>query len=170
MTTPFRQVSTSEELTICHQLQADIFHGQLNLSGMKIPDAYDECSIYCQILDAQDVIGTYRVVLPNDQMGLPIEESGFQYPHAPQEKVCEMSRLVVRQESRGKVPFRQIIASACEIAEQHQASVMLAALLPQNLTLFKRYGFSQVGPPLRDSTVDSSDAEDGAVIPVAIQI
>ncbi|NEO64904.1 MAG: hypothetical protein F6J98_32715, partial [Moorea sp. SIO4G2] len=112
----------------------------------------------------------YRIVFPNNSLGLPIEESGFDIKQFDQKKVCEMSRLVVLKEKRGKIPFNQIISSAVKVAKEHNASIMLVALLPHNLPLFKRYGFSQVGPPLYDPSVKSTYTKDPSIIPMQIHI
>ncbi|EGJ28859.1 MULTISPECIES: GNAT family N-acyltransferase [Moorena] len=170
MTISIRQVSISEELDLCHQMQVSIFHQELELFGMQIPDDYDPVSVYIQILDSNAVVGTYRIVFPNNSLGLPIEESGFDLKQFDQKKVCEMSRLVVLKEKRGKIPFNQIISSAVRVANQHNASIMLVALLPHNLPLFKRYGFSQVGPPLYDPSVKSTYTKDPSIIPMQIHI
>ena len=170
MTTSIRQIFTSEQRDLCYRLQADIFHHELHLFGMKIPDRYDRHSLYMQILDAETVIGTYRIVLPNTSLGLPIEESGFHLKQFHEGQVCEMSRLVLLKEKRGKVPFRKIVSSAREVAKQHHASVLVAALLPRNLPLFQRHGFSQAGPPLQDPSVDSTDPDNGIVIPVKTHV
>lgn len=57
------------------------------------------------------MIGTYRVVLPNSTIGFPIEDSGFCCEQFRETQIYEMSRLVMRQDKRGKVPFRKIIES-----------------------------------------------------------
>lgn len=166
MTISIEQVSISEQLNLCHEMQKSIFHNELKLFGMQIPDRYDQFSVYMQILDSGVMVGTYRVVLPNDSLGLPIEESGFEIKNCDDHKICEWSRLVLLKEKRGKIPFSKIVYSACELAKQHQASTLLVAILPRNFNLFKKYGFSQIGPPLSDPTVESINAEEAVVIPM----
>ena len=170
MTNSIEQITISEQLKLCHQMQKDIFHQELNLLGMKIPDGYDDFSIYMQIRDSEAMVGTYRVVLPNASVGLPIEETGFDLQQFQPQKVCEMSRLVILKEQRGKIPFKKIIVSACNIAKEHGASILVVALLPCNVTLFKRNGFSQVGSPLSDPSVDSGNTEEAVIVPMQIQI
>ncbi|NEP62099.1 MAG: GNAT family N-acetyltransferase [Symploca sp. SIO2G7] len=170
MTISIQTVGKSDNLNLCHQMQVAIFHHELQLFGMQIPDDYDQSSVYMQILDANVFVGTYRIVLPNASVGLPIEESGFDLKRFHQKKVCEMSRLVLLKEKRGTIPFSKIIYSACEVAKQHNASILLAAILPRNFPLFKRYGFSQVGLPLYDSSVKSIDTEESVIIPMQIHI
>ena len=170
MTISIQEVSISDQLNLCHQMQRAIFHHELHLFGMQIPDNYDKLSVYLQILDADAFIGTYRIVLPNPSLGLPIEESGFNIDRFHQSKICEMSRLVLLKEKRGKIPFSKIIFSACTIAKQHDASVLVAAILPRNVPLFQRYGFSRSGPPLHDPSVESVDTEESIVIPMQINI
>ncbi len=41
MSISIKQVSSSEQLNLCQQMQIPIFHQELNLLGMKIPDDYD---------------------------------------------------------------------------------------------------------------------------------
>ncbi|NEP43056.1 MAG: GNAT family N-acetyltransferase [Okeania sp. SIO2H7] len=166
MTISIQQVSISDGLNHCHQMQIDIFHRELKLFGMQIPDRYDQFSVYMQILDSDAMVGTYRIVLPNHSLGLPIEESGLEIENCDRHKICEWSRLVSLKEKRGKIPFSKIVYSACELAKQHQASTLLVAILPRNFNLFKRYGFSQIGPPLSDPTVESMEAEEAVVIPM----
>jgi len=170
MTISIQPVSTSEKLSCCHQMQVAIFHHELQLFGMEIPDDYDQSSVYMQILDADVVVGTYRLVFPSTSVGLPIEESGFDLKQFHQKKVCEMSRLVLLKEKRGKMPFSKIFSSACRVARQHNASILLVAILPKNLPLFKRYGFSQVGLPLYDSSVKSTYNEESVIIPMQMHI
>ena len=170
MTISIQQVSISDRLSLCHQMQIAVFHQELNLFGMHIPDSYDQLSVYMQVLDSGTMIGTYRVVLPNKSIGLPIEESGFDLKQFGRNKVCEMSRLVLLKEKRGKIPFSKIFSSARRIAKQHEASTLLVAILPRNLLLFKRYGFSQVGPPISDPTVESIDTEEAIVIPMQMAL
>lgn len=81
-----------------------------------------------------------------------------------------MSRLVMLKEKRGKIPFRKIIFSACNLAKQHGASLLIVALLPRNVPLFKRNGFSQVGAPLSDPSVDSSNTQEAVIVPMQIKI
>ena len=98
MTISIQPVSTSEQLNLCYQMQTAIFHHELNLLGMQIPDNYDRLSLYVQIIDSKVVVGTYRIV-PNTSLGLPIEETGFNLNQIDQNKVCEMSRLVLVKEN-----------------------------------------------------------------------
>ncbi|MEM9927292.1 MAG: GNAT family N-acyltransferase [Cyanobacteria bacterium P01_D01_bin.50] len=170
MTISIKQTSISEEVNLCHQMQVAIFHEELDLWGMLIPDGYDRFSLYMQILNSNILVGTYRIVLPNSSKGLPIEESGFDLNQLDRNKVCEMSRLVMLKENRGKIPFSKIIFSACQVGKQHNASIMVIAILPHNLPLFKRYGFSQVGEPLYDPSVKSTDTKEPVVIPMQIRL
>jgi len=170
MTISIQPVDISDKLSLCHQMQVAIFHDELQLFGMQIPDDYDHCSVYMQILDANVVVGTYRIVLPNTSIGLPIEESGFDLKQFHQKKVCEMSRLVLLKEKRGRIPFSKIFSSACRVAKQHNASILLVAILPRNLPLFKRYGFSEVGAPLYDSSVKSIYNQESVIIPMQMHI
>ncbi|NET88052.1 MAG: GNAT family N-acetyltransferase [Kamptonema sp. SIO1D9] len=166
MTIFIQQVNLSEQLNHCHQMQVDIFHHELNLYGMQIPDDYDRFSVYMQIRDSKFMIGTYRIVFPNDSLGLPIEETGFNLKQFNPNKVCEMSRLVLLKEKRGKIPFSKIIYSASNLAREHNACTLLVAILPRNFNLFKKYGFLQIGAPLSDPTVESTDTEKAVIIPM----
>ena len=133
---------------------------------MQIPNDYDPLSLYMQIIDSKVVVGNYRIV-PNTSLGLPIEETGFNLKQLDQNKVCEMSRLVLVKEKRGKIPFSKVFSSARNAAKQHyNASTLVVAILPRNLSLFKRYGFSQVGEPLYDSTVKSTHKKESVIIPM----
>ncbi|MEB3341536.1 GNAT family N-acyltransferase [Okeania sp.] len=170
MSISIQQVSTSEQLNLCHQMQIAIFHHELNLFGMQIPDDYDRSSLYMQIVDSQVVVGTYRIV-PNTSLGLPIQETGFNLEQFEKNKICEMSRLVLLKEKRGKIPFSQVFSSARNAAKEHyNASTLVVAILPQNVSLFKRYGFSQVGEPLHDPTVKSTDKNESVIIPMQTYI
>lgn len=165
-----QQAITSEQLNHCYQMQIDIFHHELKLFGMEIPNNYDRFSLYMQIIDANVTVGTYRIV-PHTSLGLPIEETGFNLNQFDRNKVCEMSRLVVAKGKRGKIPFSKIFSSARKAAKQHyNASALLVAILPRNLSLFKRYGFLQVGEPLYDPTVKSSHKQESVVIPMQIPV
>lgn len=166
MTISIQPVSSSDQLNLCHQMHRSIFHHELNLFGMQIPDRYDRSSVYMKVLSSEACVGTYRLVFPNSSVGLPIEETGFDLKQFHQKKVCEMSRLVVLKEKRGKIPFSKIISSACSVAKKHDASTLLVALLPRNRRLFQRYGFSQVGPALPDPSVKSIDTEEAVIIPM----
>lgn len=168
MTISIQQVSISDKsnLNLCYEMQIAIFHQELQLLGMQIPDNYDNFSVYTQLLNYDDVVGTYRIVLPNPSLGLPIEETGFDLKQFGQQKVCEMSRLVVLKDKRGKIPFRKIISSACMLAKQHGASILVAAILPCNRFLFERQGFSQVGPALLDPSVESANTEEAVILPM----
>ncbi|MBC6417902.1 MAG: GNAT family N-acetyltransferase [Prochloron sp. SP5CPC1] len=172
MTFVIQQVHTSDQISLCHQLQIAIFHDELGLFGMQIPDKYDRYSAYMQmeIIGFKAVVGTYRVVLPNSSIGLPILETGFALNPFDPNRVCEMSRLVVLKEKRAKIPFSKIIASACRVAKKHNNSTMVAAILPHNVPLFQRYGFSPAGPPLNDSSVESTSTEESIIIPMKIHI
>ena len=112
------------------------------------------------------VIETYRIALPNASVGLPIEEVGFDISQFAPGKICEMSRLVLLKDKRGKIPFSKIISSACSVAAQHNASILVAAILPRNVLLFKRQGFLQMGPPINDPSVESIDTEDAVIFPM----
>lgn len=163
-----QQTSSSEELNLCQQLLVKVFHDELGLTSMVIPDSYDPGSVHMQILDQADVmVGTYRIVLPSP-IGLPIEESGFDVSQCRSGKICEMSRLVVNRQKRGRVPFNWIVRSACEEALYHRASTLLAAILPKNVRLFKRYGFTQIGEPLHDPSVQSTTANASLIVPMQI--
>ncbi len=160
------RIENSAELARCHQLQTSIFHRELNLFGMQIPDRYDCCSVYMQIVDTEAVVGTYRIVLPNSAVGLPIEEAGFEIDRFDRDRVCEMSRLVIAKKKRGKIPFGNIISSACQVGKQHGATLLVVAILPRNLPLFQRYGFTRVGDPLYDATVKSNNGKESIVVPM----
>lgn len=143
--------------------------------GMQIPDSYDPFSVYTQMIDFETIVGTYRIVLPNASVGLPIEEVGFDlnqfasdqiYPN----QICEMSRLALLKEKRGKIPFSKIVYSACHIAAQKNAAILVAAILPRNVPLFQRYGFSRVGQPLIDPSIKSAGAEESAIVPMQIRV
>ncbi len=170
MTSTIQQTSASEQLSLCHQLLVTVFHQELNLFGMQIPDSYDPFSVYMQIIDLEAIVGTYRIVLPNATVGLPIEEVGFDLSQFAPHKICEMSRLVLLKEKRGKIPFSKIVDSARNVAAQNNASILVAAILPQNVPLFKRYGFSQVGQPLHDHSVESGGGEESVVVPMQIPV
>lgn len=169
MSISIQQAITSEQLNLCYQMQTTIFHHELNLFGMQIPNDYDRLSIYMQIIDSKVVVGTYRIVPNNTSLGLPIEETGFNLKQFDRNKVCEMSRLVQVKEKRGKIPFSKVFSSARNAAKKHyNASILIVAILPRNLSLFKRYGFSQVGEPLYDPTVKSTDKKESIIIPMQI--
>ena len=170
MTISIEQVRISEELNLCHKIQATVFHQELDLLGMQIPDDYERFSVYMQILDSNAIVGTYRIILPNNSLGLPIEETGFNLNQLDCNQVCEMSRLVILKEKRGKIPFGRIISSAAKIAKQHNNSILVVAILPHNLPLFQRYGFSQVGSPLYDPSVKSINTKESVVIPMQMGI
>lgn len=170
MTISIQQVSIPDQLHLCRQMQIAVFHQELRLFGMQFPDRYDPFSIYMQIVDSDAVIGTYRIVLANTSFGLPIEETGFQINQFHNNKICEMSRLVILKEKRGKIPFSKIIFSARSIAKQNNASILVVALLPRNLPLFKRHGFSQAGPPLHDPSVESVNSKESVIIPMKTHI
>lgn len=170
MSISIEQAITSKQLNHCHQMQIEIFHHELKLFGMEIPNEYDRLSLYMQIIDANVAVGTYRIV-PDTSIGLPIEETGFNLNKFDRNKVCEMSRLVLAKEKRGKIPFSKVFSSARKAAKQHyNASALVVAILPRNLSLFKRYGFSQVGEPLYDPTVKSSQKQDSVIIPMQIPV
>ena len=170
-----RKTSLPEQLNSCHQILTTVFHQELNLLGMQIPDGYDPCSVYMQITDLETIVGTYRIVLPNASVGLPIEEVGFDlsqfaseqiYPH----QICEMSRLALLKEKRGKIPFSKIVYSACHITAQNNASILIAAILPRNVPLFQRHGFSRIGQPLLDPSIHSAAAEESVIVPMQIRV
>lgn len=169
MSITIKPVSTSEQLNLCHQMQIDIFHHELKLFGMQIPDEYENCSVYMQILDSQALVGTYRIILPNTSVGLPIEQSGFQLNQFNHNRVCEMSRLVILKEKRGHFPFSKIIFYTRMIAKQNNASVVVAAILPHNVPLFQRKGFS-AGEPLYDPSVKSVSTKEPIIIPMEMHI
>jgi len=170
VTPTIQKTNVPEQLSLCHQLLVTVFHQELNLFGMQIPDRYDPFSVYMQITDLEAIVGTYRIVLPNKSVGLPIEEVGFDLSQFAPNKICEMSRLVLLKEKRGKIPFSKIIYSACNVTAQNNASILVAAILPQNVPLFKRYGFSQVGQPLHDHSVKSTSAEPSVIVPMQIRV
>lgn len=74
MTISIKQVNDSEHLESCWQILADVFHGELSLFGMKIPDNYEDVSHYMQIFYSGMLVGTYRIICANSCCGLPIEE------------------------------------------------------------------------------------------------
>lgn len=168
VTFTIKQTTDPEQLSVCHEILVTVFHRELGLSGMRIPDHYDSFSAYMQIIDCEEVIGTYRIVFPNASVGLPIEAVGFDLSKLESDQICEMSRLVVLKEKRGKIPFSKIVYSACQVAEQNNASRIVAAILPRNVPLFKRYGFSPAGAPLNDPSVESSDIEEAVIVPMQI--
>ena len=135
MTISIQPVSTSEQLNLCYQMQTAIFHHELNLLGMQIPDNYDRLSLYVQIIDSKVVVGTYRIV-PNTSLGLPIEETGFNFNQIDQNKVCEMSRLVLVKENWGKIPFSKVFSFARKVAKEHyNASTLVVAILSQSVSI-----------------------------------
>ena len=77
-----------------------------------------------------------------------------------------MSRLAIIKEARGKISFSSIIFSACMVARSHGATILLIEILPQNLNLFKRQGFQEVGEPIKDLTVQSINNQESIVIPM----
>lgn len=170
MTFSIQQAYLTDQLNACHELLVTVFHEELHLYGMKIPDVYDPFSVHTQIINNGSIIGTYRTVLPNPSVGLPIEEVGFDLDKLAPGKICEMSRLVISKEQRGKIPFSKIIHSACEVAAQNDASCLIAALLPRNVTLFKRNGFSQIGEPLIDPSVESGGEGESIIVPMKISV
>jgi hypothetical protein len=170
VTVKIQQTNLPEEVALCQQLLIDVFHQELNLFGMKIPDSYDPFSIYLQIIDLRITVGTYRIVMPNSSLGLPIEEVGFDLGQFSGESICEMSRLALVKEKRGTIPFHKIIGSTCKIAAENKMSLVVAAILPRNVRLFKRYGFSQVGHPLNDPSVESATVEESVIVPMQIRV
>lgn len=166
MTFTIQQAHSHSQLSICHQLLATVFHHELNLFGMDIPDRYDPYSVYMQIMDNETVVGTYRLAFPNASVGLPIEGVGFDISQFAPDKISEMSRLVLLKDKRGQIPFSKIIFSACSVAAQHKASILVAAILPRNVPLFKRQSFSQLGLPIKDPSVQSTDTEDAVIVPM----
>ncbi|MEO1427498.1 MAG: GNAT family N-acetyltransferase [Cyanobacteria bacterium J06633_8] len=166
MTFTIQQTNSPSQLSLCHQLLVTVFHHELNLFGMEIPDRYDPFSVYMQIRSDEAIVGTYRLALPNDSVGLPIEEVGFDISQFAPDKICEMSRLVLLKDKRGKIPFSKIIFSACSVAAEHNASILVAAILPRNVPLFKRQGFLQMGQPINDPSVESTDGEDAVIVPM----
>lgn len=167
MTFSIKQVDSPETLSLCHQLLGTVFHDELDFTGMEIPDQYDPFSVYMAIADEEEeVVGTYRIAFPNPDVGLPIEEVAFATEQFAPQKICEMSRLVLLKKYRGKIPFYKIIESACDVAAQNEASVLLAAIIPQNVRLFKRQGFMQVGEPIPDPSLGDGDAKDAVIHPM----
>lgn len=164
------RVKINQEIKACNQLLEKVFHHELNLYKMQIPDQYDQFSQYAKLCYDQNVIGTYRVVFPNSDVGLPIEETGYDLKQFDKHLIAEMSRLVILKDYRGKVPFSKIVYSACEVAKKVQMSKLVIAILPQNLSLFKRYGFQQSGETLYDSSVKSSDNKESIIIPMIMEI
>ncbi|MDJ1183904.1 N-acyl amino acid synthase FeeM domain-containing protein [Roseofilum casamattae] len=165
-----KPVCEQAQIGLSHKLQKEIFHHELSLFGMEIPDRYDISSLYMHIRESNKLVGTYRIVFPNSEVGMPIEETGFDVRELKGKKICEMSRLVLLKEQRGKIPFYRIIRSASKVAKENQASILLVAILPRNFPLFQRAGFSQVGPPLPDPSVRLSDGEEGAIIPMQMKL
>ena len=151
-------------------MQIAIFHKELQLFGMEIPDGYDRFSVYLEILHYHNVIGSFRIVFPNTSLGLPIEQTGFNLNEFDGYKVCEMSRLVVLKEKRGIIPFSKIISSTRKVAKEHNASIILAEILPQNVPIFKRYGFSMAGAPVLDPSVKSIYSKEPLVYPMQMYL
>lgn len=52
------------------------------------------------------------------------------------------------------------------VAKSYGAKTLLIEILPQNLNLFKRQGFEQVGEAIKDITVKSDDNRESVVIPM----
>lgn len=161
---------SASEIKICHEILEEVFHRELNLYQMHIPDKYDKFSQYVKICYEQSIIGTCRIVFPNSDVGLPIEETGFDLTKFDKDLVAEASRLVMIKNYRGKVPFSKIVYFCCETARKFQMSDLVIAILPQNLRLFKRHGFQQYGEPLYDYSVKSSDNEESIIIPMIIKL
>lgn len=170
MTISIEQVNDLNRLESCRQILVDVFHDELKIYGMQIPDRYEQVSHYMQILSLGTLVGTYRIVVPNSSCGMPIEQSGFDISKFSQENVCEMSRLAIIKEARGKISFSNIIFSACMVARSYGAATLLAEILPPNLNLFKRQGFEQVGEPIKDITVQSINNPESIVIPMQKQL
>ncbi|MGB5632835.1 MAG: GNAT family N-acyltransferase [Waterburya sp.] len=166
MTILIEQASDLDCIESCRQILVDVFHDELKLYGMQIPDKYEQISHYMQILYADILVGTYRIVVPNCSCGMPIEETGFDINKFSQENVCEMSRLAIIKEARGKIIFNKIIFSACIVAKSYGATTLLIEILPQNLHLFQRQGFEQIGEPIKDITVRSINNKESIVIPM----
>ncbi len=166
MTISIEQVRDLNRLESCRQILVEVFHDELKLYGMQIPDGYEQVSHYMQILSSGTLVGTYRIVIPNSSYGMPIEETGFEINKFFQENVCEMSRLAIIKEARGKISFNNIVFSACMVARSYGATTLLAEILPPNLNLFKRQGFEEVGEPIKDITVQSINNQESIVIPM----
>lgn len=161
-----QKTNLSQRKHICHQILGEVFHQELGLVAMKIPDRYDSFSVYAEILDGKEIVGTYRIILPNSDAGFPIEEIDFDTKQFSPQNICEMSRLALVKEKRGQVPFKKIIDSACQMALEHGASVIIVALLPWNVPLFARQGFVKIGPPLFDASVQSINGENSVIVPM----
>ena len=170
MTISIEQVTDLNRLESCRQILVDVFHDELKIQGMQIPDKYEQVSHYMQILSSGTLVGTYRIVVPNSSSGMPIEETGFEINKFFQENVCEMSRLAIIREARGKISFSNIIFSASMVARSYGATTLLIEILPQNLNLFKRQGFEPVGEPIKDLTVQSIKNPESIVIPMQKQL
>lgn len=160
----------TDQLNLCHQLLIDVFHHELNLFGMKIPDNYEQFSAYMQVIDSETIVGTYRIVLPNSSIGFPMEEVGCDLSQFDLNKVCEWSRLVLLKEARSKKVFSKIVDSVRRTANEYNASVIVAEILSHHLPMFLKYGFSQTGPAIYDPTIGPIDRKESFVIPIHMHI
>lgn len=88
--------TNTKRVNQCLQLIRDIFHRDLNLYGMTIPDTHEQNSIYLALMEDETVVGTVRLIMPNLKHRFPINEDiGFDLNQFQPNSFCELSRIVL---------------------------------------------------------------------------
>jgi hypothetical protein len=155
MSVSFQEVSDEGLIRACQQIQVDVFHEELRLYGMQIPDEHDDASIHVAMIERGVIVGTFRVVLPNDSHGLPIREVWLGFEAFSWEPVCEMSRLAIPKSHRGQGLLGSAVSFVGGIAKKHNLSAVVADVLLENREAFEDEGFECIGSPFCDASVDT---------------
>jgi len=159
-----------ERLNECYQLQKAIFQEELNLYDMIIPDTHDSNAIYLAMMDEERVVGTCRIVMPNKMNRFPIQDIGFKIEEYHLSNFCEWSRLVFLKEYRGKRNFQKMMDAFGEATKANGLSTVIVEILPRNLSIFKKYGFTELGPALFDPTCQTDNPADAFVVPMKLEL
>lgn len=154
----------------CCQLQKDIFHGEMGLLGMSFPDKYDPFSVYVEILESELLIGAYRIIFPNEEVGLPIQELWDDSAKISINRACEWSRFALSKKTRGKISFGMIMDFSLKIARQEGMSTIMAVAMLRSSPFFEKHGFRRLSNSVYDATIDRFSSGVPNAVPISIEI
>ena len=148
----YRLVESAEEKEFIYKLRYDIYCKEKEwLDSSKYSrrlenDKYDKSSIHFGAFDVNNIlVGSVRLILPQDSMSIPIEEAFEIVPNLNQKRV-EVSRLVIPKNRRGFDILMGLIRTIYEWAIENNVTHAYATIENNllNYLVRKSYPFKQI--------------------------
>lgn len=154
----------------CQDVMATVFHDELRLHGMAIPDSYEDHSIYVALRSDGSLAGTFRVVKPNNDNQCPATDVWPNSDILPAGNVCQFSRVAILPQFRRHGLFRMAVNAVEGIARDIGASLVLSDVLLQSRLAYERCGFDAAGDLICDPTVDTFNTGELNCVPMILQV